>query len=163
MILYPPTPRFLANYLGVELKTLTYLAVEGHRKPETLYTRLKIKKGSSGFREVYKVREDLAQVQKLLKKFLEKIPSSGSSWAYVKGRCILDAGMQVAGGEVLVSVDIKNHFHSIRKKMVREALIAKGLSTSVSKLIALLCTTHNGYATILPQGGCASPLLSNVV
>lgn len=91
---------------------------------------------------------------------LDKLPVSPYACAYRKGYRLLDCAAPHTGKAVLVHLDIRDFFGSIREEMVFEALVREtGYPKGLVRFLTRLCC----FRGRLPQGACTSPALSNIV
>jgi hypothetical protein len=124
------------------------------------YRSFELPKRSGGTRPIDAPFPFLARVQKALAFYLEgRVHCSQQAFAYQKGRnAIMHARLHVGNAELL-TVDIQNFFGSISRQQIHQTLLQYGFEESFSYITSLV-STLNGT---LPQGGCTSPVLSNLV
>ena len=150
--------RSLAYHIGIHNKTLWYL-ISANSK---LYTSFSIaKRGKSrSFRAIHDPDKRLKRVQRVfLARFLNKIPMSPHIGAYVLGRSCLDTAKQHVKSSVIVSMDIKDFFPSVRRATIRKCFKSYGYNHRVASLIAGLVTFRGS----LPQGAPTSGAIANLV
>ncbi len=118
------------------------------------------KKTSGGFR-VYRIPSDeLKKVQRLIHlKLLSHYPVHESIYSYRKKRDTVKSALLHVGASVLVKLDIKDYFPSIRPLRVHEMFIQRGCSDTVAALLTKLTTSDNQ----LPQGPPTSPGIANQI
>lgn len=133
------------------------------------------KRGAAGKRGKKRVAyTSSARIQavqrKIAQTFLLKEEMLSHVGAYEAKRSTVDVARACSGKGVVAQIDCKDFFPSIRISWVRELFIDYGYSRYISGLLAsLLCVTDSirtktgGAITakFVPQGGVASPLLSN--
>ena len=155
----------LVNKLRIPAKHLWFfcLVLQGRINSDTsLYRKAVIRKGKKS-RIVWKVSKSLSIVHKKLASILESYPSNGYSFAYRKSLCAADAADKLVGYKYVYSLDIKNHFPSIRMKLIQKCLMSFGMDNRASFIVARLgCVDYKGIS-ILAQGSSLSPILSNMV
>ena len=150
--------RSLAYWLGIHNKTLWYFVLQS----EKLYDTFSIgKRGrNKSKRGIQNPDRRLKQTQKVfLTRFLNKIPIAPQIGAYVPGRSCMYTAQQHVGSSVIVSMDIKDFFPSVRNYMVRDYFCSLGYSRRVASLMAALVT----YKNFLPQGAPTSGMVANLV
>ena len=155
----------LVNKLRIPAKHLWFfcLALQGKLdSTPILYKKVVIRKGKKT-RIVWKVSKSLGIVHKKLASMLENYPSNGYSFAYRKNLCAADAAAKLVGYKYLYSLDIKNHFPSIRLALIQKCLISFGMDGRSSFIVARLACVDYKSMSILAQGSSLSPTLSNMV
>lgn len=152
----------LAHHLGIRNKTLWWM-VHAKRSKNPLYETFKLpKRGKSGgYRHIQNPIDSLKNVQRnILTRFLEPIPVASHVGAYVPGRSCRNTAEQHTKKAVIVSLDIKDFFPSVRRSMIRRFLHKYvGFNHIVSSLLAELMT----YENFVPQGAPTSGLITNFV
>jgi RNA-directed DNA polymerase len=96
---------------------------------------------------------------KLLTKLLENLNIPSYIYAFEKNKSIPVMAQMHVGKQIIVSVDIKDFFHSIKQSRVQELLQVLGISEAPARTISELCT----YQAFVPQGALTSPKLANLV
>ena len=124
------------------------------------YQIRKKKKPTGGFR-VYRIPSDeLKKIQKLIHhKILSRFPVHESIYSYRKKRDTAKSALLHVRALVLVRLDIKHFFPSIRSSRVCQMFIQRGCSDVVSTLLTKLTTCDNQ----LPQGPPTSPGIANQI
>jgi|CXWL01.1.fsa_nt_gi retron-type reverse transcriptase len=172
----------LAQALGVSLSRLRWLTF--HRRGATLvhYHRYGIPKKSGGIRAISAPKPALDQCQRwIFEHIVGRLPVTEYAHGFVEGRsCVTNAHAHV-GRKVLLNLDLKEFFPSIRFTRVRGLFKAFGYSGMVATLLALLCTEPPRVAGAiagdprqrvfhvalgergLPQGACTSPAITNLI
>lgn len=96
---------------------------------------------------------------KILTKILNKLRIPDYIYAFEKDKSIpLMARMHV-GKQVILSVDIKDFFHSIKQSQLQEYFTLLGIGEKPARTISELCT----YQAFVPQGALTSPKVANLV
>jgi RNA-directed DNA polymerase len=95
---------------------------------------------------------------KILKQVLERIPVPEYIYAFEKGKNIPDmAGIHV-GKKIVVSLDLKDFFTSIKQHHLESIFAATGFGPTPARSLSELCT----YKSFVPQGALTSPKISNI-
>ena len=76
-----------------------------------------------------------------------------------KVRGILSNAAPHSGHNWLINLDLKDFFHTVTLKMVKEYFESLGYEEEVSTTLTALCT----FKSRLPQGAPTSPMLSNLI
>ncbi len=154
----------LAFHLGIHNKTLWWLM---HSRDDTkakdvgyqIFAIPKRGKGK-GKRSIQNPRKRLKAVQRLLlSRFLEPFPVGPHVGAYVPERSCMDTARQHVGRGVIISMDIKDFFPSVKRSMIRRLFLYAGYNHFVASILASLVT----YKNFVPQGAPTSGLVSNLV
>lgn len=119
-----------------------------------------IPKNTSGIRNLQVPGYEIASHQRFIwQNILKKLPVSECAFAYRKGIGIRECARPHVGRAVLIHMDIKNFFGSIRESTVFRYLLREtGYPKQLVHFISRMCC----YAGSLPQGACTSPILSNI-
>lgn len=150
--------RSLSYHLGIHNKTLWFFLWKG----DALYDTFAIdKRGKNkGKRGIQNPDKRLKRVQKVfLTRFLNKIPVKDHIGAYVPGRSCLDTAKQHVKSAVIISMDIRDFFPTVKRAMIRRYLLGLGYNHRVSSLMASLVT----YRNFLPQGAPTSGMVANLI
>lgn len=124
------------------------------------YRSFRIPKHNGSKRIIDEPLPDLKIIQKwILKEILYKIPCSKFAKAYVPHTSVKDNARFHRNQEIVVSVDIRNFFPSVKSDAVYKLFLQIGYNKEVSVLLTKLCC-YNGR---LPQGAPTSPYLSNLI
>jgi retron-type reverse transcriptase len=161
---HPDLPLFvddmtLAHLLGVHNRTLWWMI---WTKKKDMYEVFGIpKRGKSGGkRGIQNPVPKLKAVQRLiLGKILEKIPVGDHIGAYIPGRSCMDTATQHLQKSVIVSIDIKDFFPSVKRSMIRRYLKSCGYNHLTASMLSELMT----YKNFVPQGAPTSGLIANLV
>ena len=138
----------LAFHLGIRNKTLWFLirgaqASVGTR--DSLYHEGSLLKrgraGKKGKRRLIHIPDPrLKAVQKALDvRFVQKIPVGEHVRAYERGRIPVDTARMCSDSGILLSMDLKNFFGTIRRAWIRKLFIEQGYSRYIAGLMAQLC------------------------
>lgn len=117
------------------------------------------KKTTGKFRTLHNPDNIMRVMQyKILKQVLEKIPVHDYIYAFEKGKNIPDmAGIHV-GKRIVVSLDLKDFFPSIKQHHLESIFNAVGFGEDAARSLSELCT----YKSFVPQGALTSPKISNI-
>jgi len=167
---------------GITIQQLFEDLQQNSNDRDSRYTHHMIRKRSGGIRHLHEPDEDLKTAQRYVSWLLQKYDRNGHSLAYSPKplfttqesfRRILRRSrrFQTAinklqsihdGARIMISMDIKNFFPSIKAKHIRKMLISlHTVDTCCRKykipLIPLVSMTNG-----LPQGAPSSPVISNL-
>ncbi len=184
-------PLLTLGHLSYYTKTnYWYLNRIVSRKFEGAYRTFQIKKRSGGSRNINVPDKDLMKVQKWIdRNILSRILAGPHSFAYEKGKKILDCVSRHVGSKWLIKIDIRNFFESITEKQIYQVFTDIGYNNLISFELARICTKvlenaqkyddkrwkntkqsnyniscyKNEKLGHLPQGAPTSPKLSNLV
>lgn len=122
-------------------------------------TKYYIHKSNSKMREVIKPHEHLKQIHKWIYNYiLSEYNISECCHSYVKGKSIFTNASMHIGSNIIISLDIKDFFNSIKSEDVTSIFNKLGFSRRTSDRLSMLCT-NDGH---LCQGFSTSPSLSNI-
>lgn len=172
------TAEEVAAAIGIPIKELAWLTY--HRKSAALdhYSRFTIPKRSGGTRVISSPKRKLRTAQTwILESILAKLELHDAAMAFRPGRSIVDNARQHVGRAVVLKVDLKDFFPSIRFARVRGMFRYFGYNSGVASILGLLATecpraavTLDGekrFVSIgerqLPQGACTSPAITNIL
>lgn len=81
-------------------------------------------------------------------------------WGFERGKSVPKMAEIHKGQNVVISLDIKDFFPSIRQETVQEVFKQLGVEhTPSARILSELCT----YGSYVPQGALTSPKLSNII
>ena len=126
------------------------------------YSKLSLrKKGSSGKLRILHNPSGLmrAAQYKILTEVLETVPVPDYIHAFERGRSIPAMASQHVGKGVVISLDLKDFFTSIKQYHLESIFRHLGVSEKPARLLSELCT----YQSFVPQGAITSPKVSNIV
>lgn len=123
--------------------------------------RIKKKGKKTGFRKVHKIwTDEFKNSLKILNNYLREIYiPKDCVQGFIKNRSIKTNADMHLGKRLLLSVDIKNFFESIKKKMIVAGLTELGFQKSIAEFISEFVTIEGS----LVQGFSTSPVLANIV
>lgn len=139
-------------------KLLTLLG----KNKRTHYSKLFIrKKGASGKLRVLYNPDGLMRAAQflILTRILETVPVPDYIHAFERGRSIPAMAQQHVGKGMVISLDLKDFFTSIKQKHLQEIFEHLGMGPAPARTLSELCT----YESFVPQGALTSPKLSNIV
>lgn len=147
--------KHLAVHLDIPLRTL-WAAM---RKPELFYREFRIRKRSGGFRKISAPKPTLRASQRwILDSILARVRLSVNCTGFRRGVSIADNATPHVGAPVVLNMDIKEFFPSVRDNRVYRIYRDLGYSRRVSFALTRVCT----YSGRLPQGAPTSPALANI-
>lgn len=124
------------------------------------YRSFDIPKRNGGKRTIQSPYPTLQYVQQLIyEKYLLNSCVYSNSFAFTKGKSVVDHAKIHLNSNELLTVDIKNFFSSISNQQVFEAFQSVEIDNDSCTYLSELCTLENS----LPQGASTSPMLSNIV
>ncbi|UZK65426.1 reverse transcriptase domain-containing protein [Sphingomonas sp. M1-B02] len=160
--IHVPIPPELASkiallaYLGVsqaELKKIWY-----HR--EKMYQSFDVAKKSGKPRLINAPDPRLKFLQRQLAELLDKLyPVRRPVHGYVLGKSVKSNAASHLKQRFILNLDIKDFFGSITERRVSGILHVIGVPSDAAETVARICC----YSGHLPQGGPASPVLSNMI
>lgn len=149
------SPKHFSMLVGMDHEYICSMAYS----PKHFYRFFYIEKANGKKRKISEPLPDLKYVQKwILKNILEKIKVSPYTKAYVPDSSVKHNARFHRRQKVVLSMDIKNFFPSIKIKSIVNIFKSVGYTENVSCFLAYLCC--NKYC--LPQGAPTSPYLSNL-
>lgn len=172
------SPADVARALGLEIKTLRFLAFHADAQRHAHYTQFEVPKKRGGTRTLSAPKPQLAKAQQwILEEILEKLPVDPVAHGFVKERSTVTNARPHAGKAIVINQDLVDFFPTITFARVRSVFQRAGYSPAVSTIFALLTTEcpriqasyagHTYHVATgprgLPQGACTSPALSNLV
>lgn len=95
----------------------------------------------------------------ILKLILEKAVVPGYICSFEKGRSIPEMAARHVGRDVVISVDLKDFFTSIKQYHLTEVFEQMGFTEKAGRTLSELCT----YGPFVPQGALTSPKVSNII
>jgi hypothetical protein len=181
-----PTPGRLAEWLGLSVAELDWFAdVRGWNPvaPERLrhYTLRSLPRPSGSCRILEVPKRRLRTLQRrLLDGLLSHLPAHDVAHAYRPGRSVLTFAAPHAGRRLVLRLDLRDFFASVRASRVHALFRRVGYPRAVARLLTGLCThsvppgawpaevnadeaTRRLFARRhLPQGAPTSPALANL-
>ncbi|MGY4398617.1 RNA-directed DNA polymerase [Sphingomonas sp. UYAg733] len=136
-----------------ELKKIWY-----HR--EKMYQNFDVAKKNGKPRLINAPDRRLKYLQRRIAEQLDKLyPVRNPVHGYIIGRSVKSNATSHVRQRFILNLDIKDFFSSITETRVHGVLRSIGVPSAVAETIARICC----YGGHLPQGGPASPVLSNMV
>ncbi|MCM8542883.1 MAG: retron St85 family RNA-directed DNA polymerase [Lentisphaeraceae bacterium] len=124
------------------------------------YRKHEIPKKTGGVRVLHIPSRSLKKIQKkILLNLLYKEKVHPCSYAYRKGKSIVDNARVHCGKAVIIKMDIRDFFPSVKADKIHNLFLKLGWNKEVADKLTELCTWDNG----LPQGAPTSPALSNII
>jgi RNA-directed DNA polymerase len=96
---------------------------------------------------------------KILKQILEKVEVPDYVYAFEIGKSIPEMAAQHVGKSVVISLDLKDFFPSIKQYHLNQIFRHLGFGEKPAQTLSELCT----YKSFVPQGALTSPKVSNIV
>ena len=170
----------LLNFLNLSLEELDFLSDYSLREMH------KTDKAHQNYHYIFKKKrhgQRLLEVPKTLlkecqsriqKHILSKVTAHESACAYVTGKSIKDFAEPHVNQKLILKLDLKDFFATIRPYQIQELYLELGYPYIVAKYLTGLCTNcppsqiwhqlEDSYKTAhLPQGAPTSPALSNLI
>lgn len=176
----PELSNFADVAAALELNTseLMWLVFERGAEGSSHYARFEIPKRAGGYRLISAPKPLLRAAQQWVRvNVLQPLHVGPSAAAFRPGLSIVDNARRHAGKACVIRLDLTSFFESVTFPRVRGFFESLGYNSGVATVLALLCTdaprarvtldgeTH--YVIIgersLPQGGCTSPDLCNLI
>lgn len=144
------------------------------------YESFFIPKANGSKRSITAPKDLLKKIQRALIPLLEPLALPNAVHGFRKGRSIVTAAKLHVGAQAMISVDLKNFFHTVTDARVHSALTKSLVPRLVNetqdlssedapgliKLITFLCTypldADAKQDRVLPQGSPCSPYLANL-
>lgn len=128
--------------------------------PEFFYRSFFIKKRNGKQRRIDEPLPDLKKVQSwILTEILYKVSCSKFAKAYIRKKSIKDNVRFHRKQKMVVTVDLKDFFPSIKSGHILNVFLSMGYNIPVATLLTRLCCLRES----LPQGAPTSAYLSNLV
>lgn len=149
-------PRFgladVSRRLGLSVAELQAVRIE--------YASFAIPKRGGGAREILAPAPQLKQVQRRIhRRLLRRLRAHPHATGFERGHSIVSNAFPHAGKDVVIRLDLKDFFGSIKVDCVQRYFRFIGYDDEAAGLLTRLCT-HEGA---LPAGAPTSPRLSNLV
>ncbi|TAE73904.1 MAG: RNA-directed DNA polymerase [Bacteroidetes bacterium] len=165
----------LSQLTREQLQWLSY-----HRKTAKIdhYTRFQIPKRTGGLRTIASPKPKLRVAQQwILENILAKLSIHEAAMAFNVGASVVKNATPHLNSEVVIKIDVKDFFPSIKFNRVVGFFKSLGYSQGISSILGLLCTDsmrlnvsfegEKFFVAIgeryLPQGACTSPMLTNLI
>lgn len=148
----------LARVLGFQLSYLMAMT----NSQRHFYNTYKIPKQHGGYRQIDQPLPNLKLVQEwILDNILTPVHGrliNSAATAFMPGKSLYDHVTCHQGKKMVVALDLKDFFKSVKYYCVHDVFSGLGYSNAVATMLARLCT----YRKCLPQGAPTSPMLSNM-
>ena len=134
-------PIELAKYMEIEVSKLRWLTY--HRKCTTLshYHNFTIPKKRGGARKISSPKPLLRKAQNWIKaNILDKLHPEECVHGFIKGKSIMSNAIDHVAHDLVINMDLKDFFPTIKFKRVKGMFRSFGYSESVSIVLSLLCT-----------------------
>ncbi len=95
----------------------------------------------------------------ILTKILNKVIIPDYIYAFERNKSIPVMANLHTNKEVIISVDIKDFFHSIKQNWLKNVFNLMGIGELPARTLSELCT----YKSFVPQGALTSPKISNII
>ncbi len=146
----------LSLLIGESTKQLDFFV----RNKRKIYVSYRMKKKRGGYRTIDVPSKKLKFVQRwILQNILYNIKVSKHSHGFIPGRSIATNAKIHVGQELVMGIDLKDFFPSIKFNRVRGFFKSVGYNNHISTILADLCT----FNWQLPQGAPTSPMISNLI
>ena len=96
---------------------------------------------------------------RILTKILNLVQIPSYIHGFEKDKSIPRMARDHIGKKIVISIDIKDFFPSIKEYMVRSMFGQLGFGESAARLLSELCT----YRAFVPQGSLTAPKISNII
>ncbi len=124
------------------------------------YRHFSIKKANGNDRHIAEPLPSLKEIQNwVLRNVLYEVSISRYAKAYVPGMTLKQNVLFHKDQPIVLSVDVKDFFSSIRRTKVKALYKNLGYSTEVADLLSKICILNDR----LPQGAPTSPYISNLI
>lgn len=142
------------------------------------YCQFKIKKKTSGFRQITapRNRSFMMLLQAVNELFKAHYTPSDYAMGFTKGRSVVDNASMHLGQNYVLNIDLQDFFPSIEQPRVwkRLQLPPFNFSREIASLLAGFCSMRktrkdkeygilDEYAYVLPQGAPTSPIITNMI
>lgn len=146
----------LAMVCGVSSKQLNFFI---HNKKRA-YSSFTVPKKNGSVRTINAPHKNLKTVQRWIHDtILCKLEPGEFSHGFLPNRSIVTNAQNHVGQDLILGIDLKDFFPSIRYNRVFGIFSKMGYTTKVSQFLSEICT----YDWCLPQGAPTSPMISNLI
>ena len=178
----PPiaSPQALAEAMGISVAELRFLCFHREVARSTHYRRFLLPKKSGGARSISAPMPRLKRAQYwVLDNLLAKVDCHPAAHGFLPGRSIASNAAPHAGQAVVINLDLKDFFPSVRYPRIKGVFRGLGYDERIATLLALLCSEnvcdelqvdgerffvgHAARERVLPQGAPTSPMLTNIL
>lgn len=127
---------------------------------EKAYVTFRIPKKNGDFREINAPSKKMKYIQRrILDEILYKLDPGDYAHGFIPGKTIYTNAESHVNKDLVLGIDIKDFFPSIKFVSVYNVFKFAGYTEKVARQLADLCTYH----WKLPQGAPTSPMLANLV
>ncbi len=162
LLMQPLLPQIQTNkdlQVVLEMKSVKMLTFCSKNKSEH-YTKLTIPKHDGTLRTLYNPDAQMRAAQyRILTKLLNNLNLPDYVYAFERNKNIPSMAAKHVGKHCIISLDIKDFFHSIKQHTVFNIMQRLGLGDFPARTVSELCT----YKAFVPQGALTSPKISNLV
>lgn len=124
------------------------------------YSILRIKKRDNTWRQLHNPDSAMRSIQyKILTRLLNTFSLPDYVYAFEKNRNIPTMAALHVGKRCVISVDIKDFFHSIKQATLFTIFKRMGIGSLPARSLSEICT----YKAFVPQGALTSPKISNLI
>jgi retron-type reverse transcriptase len=168
----------IAEAMGITVKELRFLAFSRKTSTVSHYVRFKLPKKTGGERLISAPMPRLKGAQQwILENLLEKVELHEAAHGFRRERSIVSNAAPHVGAEVVINLDLKDFFPSIRYKRVKGVFRTLGFSEAAASVFGLICTEPDIEEVALdgktyfvatgerhlPQGAPTSPAITNIL
>ncbi len=168
----------IAEAMGITVKELRFLAFSRKTSTVSHYVRFKLPKKTGGERLISAPMPRLKGAQQwILENLLEKVELHDAAHGFRRERSIVSNAAPHVGAEVVINLDLKDFFPSIRYKRVKGVFRGLGFSEAAASVFGLICTEPDIEEVALdgktyfvatgerhlPQGAPTSPAITNIL
>ncbi|MFK4345207.1 RNA-directed DNA polymerase [Paenibacillus sp. RC62] len=148
--------KHLSLLMGIESNVLGYYIISSNK----FYKEYQIAKSNGSLRTISTPSYNLKAIQRwILDNILSSFTVHTHAYGFVKGRNIKDNAIVHTKKKLVLNIDIKNFFPSIKFEHVFYIFYDHGYTKELSYSLASL-TTFKGF---LPQGAPSSPCIANIL
>ena len=153
----------LADTLGVKKRTVNWLRKDKNQQYKFWSIPKKGKANKGKFRKLQEPKDRMMYVQKQIKrKILDPADTLLPEYitGFRKGKKTRDTAKVHANKKIVVTLDLRHYFNSIKQKHLNQLFIEYfKYPSDVSRYLSELCT----FKFFVPEGAPTSPTLSNLV
>jgi RNA-directed DNA polymerase len=168
----------LSKAMNISVGQLKFLSYNRTISKNTQYKRFYIPKKAGGKRLISTPMPKLKEAQYwILENILNKVSLNDSAHGFVKQRSIVSNALPHVKSEVLINIDLKDFFPSIKYERVKGLFRSFGFSEQIATILGLICTEPecdeieldgqtyyaSGIERFLPQGAPTSPAVTNII
>lgn len=130
------------------------------RNKSNLYSILRIRKRDNTWRILHNPAPVMRAVQfRILTKLLNNLRLPEYVYAFEKNRNIPEMAALHTNKHCVISLDIKDFFHSIKQETLSTILQRLNIGAMPARTLSEICT----YKAFVPQGALTSPKISNLI